>query len=93
MLGSLLWSPVPAHRKPFARIAAVRGRRMVERNFRASERWPCPGARLHRGAAPRRAQKGGSDLVVSSTAPVRDEVPEGYRLMNEREALKVQIAF
>ena len=59
---------------------------------RHDRRRPGPRPRLHRGAAARRAR--GPDRARPRLRPRRrhlDGVPDGYRAMNEREAIKVLI--
>ena len=55
-------------------------------------RRPGPGARLHRGAAAGRPR--GRDRARPRLRPGRsslDGVPDGYRAMNDREAIKVMV--
>ena len=75
-------------RRARARHDADRHRLLEERERR---RRPRPGARLHRGAAPGRP--GRPDRAGSRLRPRRrlDEVPDGYRAMNDREAIKVMV--
>ena len=89
-----------ASRVPVAPSAASASRRRTRFRWASQTffdnvtiaRRPRPGPRVHRGAAAGRPRRHGSSPAASSTASASlDEVPDGYRAMNEREALKVLI--
>ncbi len=54
---------------------------------------PAPGARLHRGAAAGRARRADRARPRLRSHRTLDDVPDGYRAMDDRDVLKFQIAF
>ena len=58
---------------------------------RHRERRPRPGTRLHRGTSARRPRGPIEPGRVFDRVVGLDEVPDGYRAMNEREAIKVMV--